>query len=196
MINLIIYPALVSLLCLTTKDMTNVQEEIWKKTINGKYEISNLGRLKATGKQKKIVKLFTSSRGYYRYSVFSLRKNFTIHRLVAEAFIPNPNKCPQVNHKDGNKLNNNVSNLEWCTQSENMTHADKTGLRIMPKGKNHCGYGKFRGNSIRAKLVIDLQTGIFYESVVDAAETFSLGRSYLSMMLSGRCKNKTNLAYA
>ena len=71
-------------------------------------------------------------RGQY-YSVTLSRagrvKRFPIHRLVAEYYIPNPDKKPQVNHKDGNKLNNHVDNLEWVTQSENQLHAFRIGLQ-------------------------------------------------------------------
>lgn len=64
-------------------------------------------------------------------------KNFRMARLVAQAFIPNPENKPEVNHIDGNKLNDCVENLEWNTRSENMRHADRTGLRVMPRGEDH-----------------------------------------------------------
>ena len=68
------------------------------------------------------------------------KKNKTIHRLVAEAFIPNPNNYPQITHIDGNKLNNKVDNLEWCTNEYNMKEAWRLGLRdhIYKKGREHC----------------------------------------------------------
>jgi hypothetical protein len=65
---------------------------------------------------------------YYRLSKDNAKHKFYAHRLVAEAFIPNPNGLPVVNHKDGNKLNNNVDNLEWVTYSENIAHAHKNEL--------------------------------------------------------------------
>ena len=65
---------------------------------------------------------------YYRLSKNNKKKMFYAHRLVAEAFIENPNNLPIVNHKDGNKLNNNIDNLEWVSQTDNMKHAHKTNL--------------------------------------------------------------------
>lgn len=75
--------------------------------------------------------------GYRLVSLYHLGtpKGFIVHRLVAQAFIPNPDGKPQVNHKDGNKENNHASNLEWMTASENQRHASAMGL--MPKGEKH-----------------------------------------------------------
>lgn len=64
----------------------------------------------------------------YRHVILN-RKHKNVHRLIAETLVPNPNDLPCVNHKDGNKLNNSVGNLEWCTHSENTIHAYKTGLQ-------------------------------------------------------------------
>lgn len=72
----------------------------------------------------------------YRHTILN-RKNRNVHRVIAETFIPNPNNLPCVNHKDGNKLNNSVDNLEWCTYSENTLHAYHTGLEQKYCGENH-----------------------------------------------------------
>lgn len=102
------------------------------------YEVSNLGNVRSiermvnnrlkTGLRKspqKILKASKSKSGYYivSFCVDGVKSNQTIHRLVARAFIANELNKPQVNHKDGNKLNNHVNNLEWVTVSENGLHA-------------------------------------------------------------------------
>lgn len=106
-------------------------EEIWKETEISGYFISNLGRLK--GRSGKIIKTYLNADGY---RVICLKpegrngkaKSVRIHRLIAEAFIPNPDNKPFINHKDGNKQNNSIENLEWCTNQENVKHAFDTGL--------------------------------------------------------------------
>lgn len=94
------------------------------------YENGAVFRLKG---ETECVPTITDTAGYA--SVRLPDKNHLVHRLVAEAFIPNPENKPQVNHKDGNKRNNNVNNLEWVTQAENMTHAWSHGL--IPKNRHH-----------------------------------------------------------
>lgn len=92
------------------------------------YFVSSCGKIfNSDGVEMKSDK----SARYDRVKLIINGKSITksIHRLVAEAFIPNPNNYPQVNHIDGIKMNNNVSNLEWCTASENELHAYRTGLK-------------------------------------------------------------------
>jgi len=117
-------------------------KEIWKDIIGyeGMYQISNLGRCKSLDRYISLgVKRFykgkilsqTLSNGYL--SVKLSKKGFkpitiTIHRLIALYFIPNILNKPFINHIDGVKTNNNISNLEWCTQTENMQHSFKIGL--------------------------------------------------------------------
>ena len=115
-------------------------EEQWKdiEGYEGVYQISTNGRVKSLGRviyrkdsnkvarftKNKIRKLKTDKCGYkfINLSKNGISKNFLIHRLVASAFIPNPNKLPEVNHKDENKTNNNVSNLEWCDRQYNISY--------------------------------------------------------------------------
>ena len=95
----------------------------------GIYEISTHGEVKSI-RNNKILKPFITKYGYKQVelNLNGKAKKFLIHRLVAETFIANSNNKPHVNHKDGNKSNNDVSNLEWVTRSENMYHAYKNGL--------------------------------------------------------------------
>lgn len=102
-------------------------------------------------------------------SVDNKRKSILVHRLVALAFIPNPDNLPCVNHKDGNKHNNNVSNLEWCTRSHNTQHALINGLL----GTN--------------KHVLCVETGDTFISESEAARQLGYSLAHVSNVLAGRC---------
>ena len=108
-------------------------DEIWKTIpeTNNMIQISNLGRVKSNLSGKgKILKTQTDKKGYQRVSVTinKRKKTYKVHRLVAIAFISNPDLLPQVNHKDGNKNNNIVTNLEWITNEDNAKHAINNNL--------------------------------------------------------------------
>lgn len=110
-------------------------KEVWKDVVGyeNKYKVSNLGRVYSI-ERNGTKGHFCKEKISYGYSKVCLVKKSKIklcalHRLVAIAFIPNPNNYPQVNHIDGNKQNNNVDNLEWVTAKQNMEHAYKTGLK-------------------------------------------------------------------
>lgn len=124
------------------KAETKVQNEIWKPIdfTNGKYSVSNKGRVKNNGfyanignglkrwVKPRIKRLGKHNQGYFSVSLHR-SKTYLVHRLVAGEFLDNPQKLEFVNHIDGNKTNNNVDNLEWCTRQENETHAFKVGLK-------------------------------------------------------------------
>lgn len=99
---------------------------MFKDMCGGKLRVYENGAVFRIKDGKECVPTITNTSGYA--SIRLPDKNHLIHRLVAEAFIPNPEKKPQVNHKDGNKRNNNVTNLEWVTAKENVVHAVNTGL--------------------------------------------------------------------
>jgi ribosomal protein L18 len=167
--------------------------EKWK-TIKGdkNYEVSNLGRVKSiarfrTGKgptkyfvEERILKTGISNTGYERVTLSG--KKYSVHRLVAQAFIENPYKKKTVNHKDGNKLHNNKSNLEWNTSLENQVHAIKTGLKIAKKGKNNsCSHSVY---------TINIETGekLYHGSVNEASKAVGVSKQSLLQWLHKKHK--------
>lgn len=107
-------------------------KEIWKdiKGYEGLYQVSNLGKVKSL-KKNIILKPYIEKKGYLRIDLNKngKSKHYLIHRLVAEAFIPNPLNKLQINHIDCNKQNNCINNLEWSTNLENAIHAYNNNLR-------------------------------------------------------------------
>lgn len=177
--------------------------EIWKDIdgYTGLYQVSNLGNVRKlrfinnmTNKEKVFLitpKLINT--GYYKVMLYKGGKweNAFVHRLVAAAFIPNEAGRPQVNHIDGNKTNNVVTNLEWCTQSENNRHAYRTGLRSAP------ATGRFGADSYKAIPVemLDKDTGKVicrFGSLIDAAKYVGAKKS---CHICSCCKGKLKTAY-
>ena len=137
--------------------------------------------------------------GYFKFGLLKKcqRKYFFAHRLVAQAYIPNENSKLIVNHKDGNKKNNHVSNLEWCTYSQNQKHAYDNGLCELTRKKSSES-GKIAikfAQKSNQKLVLNITTGIFYESAKEAAKACNIRYEYLSLYLRNKKENKTNLIY-
>ena len=158
-------------------------QEIWKDIPNyeGIYQVSNLGNVRdiITDRHRKPKNLTLNHRSGY-YSVMlckdKTQKNVLVHRLVAQSFIPNPQNKPQVNHIDGNKQNNCVDNLEWCTAKENLQHASKMGLLQKEK-------------QIRKRTVYQFSlSGTFikeWESYFDAAKSLNVRPVNIYRCLSG-----------
>ena len=115
-------------------------KELWLpiKGYEGLYEVSNTGYVRSIRKNR-IIECCVSTKGYRRVclSKDTTHKFIGIHRLVAQSFIPNPNNLTQVNHIDGEKLNNCVENLEWCNNSQNQKHAYDNGLKKKKLSKDN-----------------------------------------------------------
>lgn len=112
-----------------------MDKEIWKDVpFDNNYMASNLGKIYSK-RSGKILQGDKTRKGYIRVGLTGAKRKL-VHDIIAITFIPNPENKPQVNHKDGNKKNNRVDNLEWNTQSENMRHALDNKLKVMPRGKN------------------------------------------------------------
>lgn len=166
----------------------NLEGEIWKEIpgFNQYYQVSNIGRIKTmfrmvNGKNgalrprpEKIMKPKLTMFGYRTISLFNPSKkkvDIFVHRLVAQAFIPNPENKTQVNHIDGNKQNNHVDNLEWNTASENTIHAHKNNLVKVRRGEGVHG-AKLTEDKIKEIREMYAKGGISY---VKMAELFDVG---------------------
>ena len=164
--------------------------------LQGNYEISNNGKIRSVFKiikksdntvytrKPKIIKCQLRD-GYerVRLCIDNVRITKNVHRLVAKYFIENPYNLPQVNHINAIKSDNRVENLEWCTASENMKHAIKNGLRKTAIGKN------------KPKMVLDINSGIYYKSLREASIIKNINYSGLQHQMNGRVSNRSGLIY-
>lgn len=158
------------------------------KGYEGLYQVSNYGRYKSFIKCNghpivpRIMKVSYKSNGYL--TVYLYDRHSTCHRTVAEAFIPNPENKPQVNHINGDKTDNRVENLEWCTNGENQIHAYKIGIKKRKYGKDN----------INSKITIqyDLQMNEIarFASVGEASRITGISNSNIARC----CRNKLKTA--
>jgi hypothetical protein len=170
-------------------------KEVWKDVVGfeGIYIVSNFGHVKSLHKRKvknksKILSKSSKNKGYVIHSLCSNgeTKYMTLHRIVAIAFIPNPENKPQINHIDGDKLNNRADNLEWCTSAENNKHAYKTGLSKV----NRTGVGKF--GKLHHNSVPIVQLDMFgnkigeFDALMDAERATGISYKFISMVCLGK----------
>lgn len=181
--------------------------EIWKdiKNYEGLYQVSNLGNVRSLDRIRKqfnhngiatvkykgriLKKQLQKRTGYRTVTLYDNNRNGkikSIHRLVAETFLDNPNDYPVINHKDGNKLNNNVNNLEWCTVSHNVKHAYSIGLVKIKKL-----YGKENPKARKVEQY-DLENNFIklWYSIIDASNDLKIDSSSISAV----CKEKRKTA--
>ena len=156
-----------------------------------KYFVTEEG-LVFSSKTNKFLKFSYDQQGYQRVGLYVgnyKSKIIKVHRLVAETFIDNIESKKDVNHIDGNKANNNISNLEWCTRSENIKHAFKNGLKTITNKQ-------IDGVKLRfSKKVLDTKTNILYESLKDASLDLGINYHTLKNYFRSNRKNKTTLIW-
>ena len=148
------------------------------------YQVSNHGRVR-NNKTGKILKPYLT-RGYLRVSLYnkSGRKCKLVHRLVAEAFLPNPDNKSDVNHINGCKTDANVCNLEWVSASENMFHAHSSGLRpvLNTQGENN-GFSKLTETQVRQIKKLLAQGSLTQKTI---SSQFNVSRETISSIKNGR----------
>jgi len=145
-----------------------------------------------SSKTNKFLKFSYDQQGYQRVCLYvgnCKNKTIKVHRLVAETFIENVENKKDVNHIDGNKTNNNISNLEWCTRSENIKHAFKNGLKIVTQNQIDGVKKRF------SKQVIDKSNGKIYNSLKDASIDLNINYSTLKNNFRQNRINKTTLRW-
>lgn len=151
------------------------------KTLNGWegiYQVSNTGKIRRLFKNKTRELKGVIKKGGYKSVLLKANGKYKcelIHRLVAKAFIPNPNDLPQVNHKDENKLNNNIDNLEWCTAKYNSNYGTKN--ERLSKTKTN--------NTYNMKPIRCIETGMVYPTLHEAGRQTGINVQNISMCCKG-----------
>lgn len=180
----------------------NLENEQWK-TISGyeNYEVSNYGRVKSLkGKEERILKQGTNKYGYQQICLCKdgKPKSFKVHRLVASAFIDNPNNYEQVNHIDENKCNNHVDNLEWCDCKYNInygTACERRSKALSGENSSKPMLGKFGKEHHLSKQVIQLtlygEVMRNWDSIADVQRELGYSNAHICSC----CKNKRKSAY-
>ena len=167
-------------------------DENWKFIpIEGfqEYEVSDCGRIRHNSKILKP----SLTRGYYSIGLVSTthtRKTIHVHKLVALSFIPNPQNKQWINHKDCNKTNNHVENLEWCTPSENLIHSWKNGRTVFTERMRRVAVASvLREVEKQKKRVLCLYNGQIietYESASEAARQIHGSQAHISDCCNGK----------
>ena len=165
--------------------------ETWKdiQDYEGLYQISNFGRVKSLRSKGKFLNPLPSTSGYSKVQLYKNGKSRDsyIHILVATAFLPKSDNKQEVNHKDGNKRNNNVENLEWVTKSENQKHAIETNLRAASPMTGRTGK-----NNPNSKTILQYNMdGAFvreWTGIAETARAIHCAPSQIFACLSGRRK--------
>lgn len=165
-----------------------MKEEIWKDIDGyvGKYQVSTFGRIRSLENKSKtkafsnsVLVTFIDTVGYVAVNLS--RKTYKVHRLVARAFLPNPNNYPCVNHKDENKTNNYVENLEWCTHKYNNNYGTRNFRISQNSGKPIHQY-TLEGTFIRS-----------WKSIQEAATFYKVDRTCICACCAGR--QRTSCGY-
>lgn len=160
--------------------------ETWKKIPDTEYSVSDCGRVRndRTGRIKKQV---DNAKGYYKVDLYSdgVARTCRVHRLVGEAFVDNPDNKPMINHIDGDKHNNNVDNLEWVTNQENMIHASKMGAFANRKPTYGMRGKKNPNGGSKGRPIVLCETGETFKNAAEAERILGISDSSIFDNLHG-----------
>ena len=185
-------------------------KEEWRNAVGyeGLYMVSSFGRVKSLDRvvcgingnrflkgKDKIIGHYKNGYAKVMLCKDGVKKTLKPHRLVAEAFLPNPSNKPCVNHIDGNPSNNNVSNLEWCTYSENTRHS----FDVLKRGYDDTFCSMYGSESSRSKKIVaytegNLLLGVF-GCIKDAAESAGVDRASISRVINGHASKSCGIIW-
>jgi hypothetical protein len=181
-------------------------DEVYKQIVGSNYWVSNYGKVfheehkkwcpmnnsYSVFKRKNIILSNNNSKKYWRIRInYDNKTHITesVHRLVAQYFVPNPFNKEQVNHKDGNKDNNHYSNLEWVTNAENMLHKHTVLKKFTTHFGKKCTFNKLTEEQVIA-IAERVKKG---EKIVNIAKDYEVGASTISELKAGRSWRQLNL---